>query len=93
MHTLSYDVGSGRRTRFFVMHILLFVVVSLLLYFVADWLLKEVERRRGAPFDNRTLIFFAILLVLALVSFNALNYFLATPPGTTLPTPHDTTPR
>jgi len=71
------------------MQALLFLAVSVALYFLADWLLRQVERRRGAPFDNRTLIFFFLLLALALITFNAINYFFSTaPPGTAGPTPH-----
>ena len=76
------------------MHILLFILVSLLLYVAADWLLKTLERRRGVPFDNRALVFFAILLGLALITFSGLRYFLTAPPaGPTAPSPRIESPR
>ena len=46
-----------------------FTVVAILLYFVADFILDRVERMAGRRFDNRSLIFFGILMALALVSF------------------------
>ncbi len=56
---------------------LAYTVVAVLLYAVSDWLLNGMETRRGARFENRSLIFFAIILTLALVSFQGIQYFLA----------------
>lgn len=61
------------------MEILWFTVVAIVLYLVSDWLLERVEVRLGRRLDHRTLIFFAILLSLALATF-ALIQRLA--PGT-----------
>jgi len=46
-----------------------FTIVAIGLYALADALLGWLERRRGAPFENRQLVFFAIILPLALGSF------------------------
>jgi hypothetical protein len=35
----------------------------------ANWLLDRIERARGKRFDNRQVVFFAIILPLALVTF------------------------
>ena len=43
------------------------------LYFAADWLLDWIERRRGARFENRQVVFFAIILPLALLTFWAVR--------------------
>ena len=51
------------------MEIVYFTVVAIALYFVSDWLLQRVEIARGRRFEQRSLIFFGILLVLALASF------------------------
>jgi hypothetical protein len=59
--------------------IIYYTVVGIVLYLAADWILRAVERRRGAVFENRTLIFFFILLALALVAFQAIQHFLAAP--------------
>lgn len=53
-----------------------FTLVAIGLYFFADWLLNRIERARGARFDNRSLIFFAIILLLALVSFQLMQLLL-----------------
>ncbi|MFO1406876.1 MAG: hypothetical protein U1F08_04990 [Steroidobacteraceae bacterium] len=51
------------------MEMLLFTALAAVLYLLADRLLDAVERRAGHRFEYRSAIFFAILLVLALVSF------------------------
>lgn len=48
---------------------LYFIATGIVLYLIADQLLDLIERYRGARFEQRTLVFFAILLVLALVTF------------------------
>lgn len=55
---------------------LAYTVVGLLLYLISDGLLNWIETRRGARFEHRSLIFFAIILTLALVSFQAIQHFL-----------------
>jgi len=57
-----------------------FTIVAIGLYFAADALLDWIERRRGARFENRQLVFFAIILPLALASF-ALMRLLMGPSG------------
>jgi hypothetical protein len=46
------------------------------LYFFSDWLLDRIEQARGARFENRSIIFFAIILVFALVSFQLIGYLM-----------------
>jgi len=48
---------------------LAFLVVGLILYFVADWLLKFIEAAMKRRLENRSLVFFGILLALALLVF------------------------
>ncbi len=52
-----------------------FTLVAILLYFVADFILDRAERIAGRRFDNRSLIFFGILLVLAVGSFSAIRTY------------------
>lgn len=57
------------------MQIVLFTVVAVVLYVVSDRILVALELRAGRRFDNRSLIFFAILLVLAIVSFSLVQRY------------------
>ena len=51
------------------MDIVYFTVVAIGLYVAADWLLERIERARGERFENRQVVFFAIILPLALAAF------------------------
>lgn len=51
------------------MSFLYFIAVAVALYFLADRILEFIEARRGARFEQRTIIFFFILLSLAVVTF------------------------
>ena len=57
------------------MEILLFTAVAVVLYLVSDRLLDALERRAGRRFEYRSVIFFVILLVLAVTTFSALQRF------------------
>ncbi len=46
-----------------------FTIAAVALYFISDRILDRIEVARGARFEHRSLIFFGILLTLALVSF------------------------
>lgn len=51
------------------MQTLYFVLAAAVLYFAADRALDYLERRVGRRFEYRTLIFFALLLGLTLLTF------------------------
>jgi hypothetical protein len=51
------------------MDIVYFTLVAVGVYFGADWLLERIERSRGKRFENRQVVFFAIILPLALAAF------------------------
>jgi len=53
-----------------------FTFVAVLLYFVSDWILRQIEKRKGERLPNRSMVFFGIILVLSLISFNLLEHFL-----------------
>jgi len=57
------------------MEIVVFTLVAIGLYFGADALLDWIERRRGGRLENRQLVFFAIILSLALLTFWLLRHF------------------
>lgn len=54
----------------------LFVLVAVVLYFASDAILQAVEQRMGRRLEHRTLVFFALLLSLSLLSFAAIRQFL-----------------
>jgi hypothetical protein len=58
------------------MEFLYFILVSLILYWLADRILVAIERHRGEQMQNRTIIFFLILLTLAVGSFALIRRFL-----------------
>ena len=51
------------------MDIVYFTAVAIGVYLAADWLLERIERARGTRFENRQVVFFAIILPLALAAF------------------------
>jgi len=55
------------------MSIVYFTAVAILLYLVSDWVLNKVEVRAGQRFEHRSLIFFVILLSLALITFSLIQ--------------------
>jgi len=55
---------------------ILFTMLAVVLYLVADRALDTAERRAGRRFEYRSLYFFLILLVLALVSFALVRRFV-----------------
>lgn len=58
------------------MEIVYFTVVAAALYLISDRILDTLERRAGKRFDNRTLIFFAIIMTLSLLSFAMIRVLL-----------------
>ena len=52
---------------------LVFLAVAVALYWLSDRILLRIEAGLGRRLENRTVIFFGILLTLALASFWALG--------------------
>jgi len=59
------------------MDILIFTLNAILVYLFSDWLVRQIEKRRGEVLKQRQIVFFVIFLVLALASFELLNVLLA----------------
>ena len=55
------------------MELLYFLVVAVVLYAFSDWLLRRIEARLGRHLEQRSLIFFGILLGSALASFTLIR--------------------
>jgi len=58
------------------LEIVYFTAVGIGLYFFSSWMLDRIEQVRGERFANRSVIFFVIILVLALVSFQLMQWLL-----------------
>lgn len=67
---------SPERTGNNIVEIVYFTLVGIGLYFASDWILNRIEAVRGKPFENRSIIFFVIILVLALISFQLISHFM-----------------
>ncbi len=57
--------------------ILVFTLNAIVIYFLADWILRMIEARRGQELPQRQVVFFVIILALALVSFRLLKIVLS----------------
>ncbi len=56
------------------MEIIYFTLMGIGLYLMSDWLLDRIETARGNRFEYRSMIFFSIIMVLALVTFQLITY-------------------
>lgn len=56
--------------------ILAFTLNAIVIYLLADWSVRAIERKRGAVLKQRQAVFFVIILLLAVVSFRLLKMFL-----------------
>jgi len=59
-----------------MMEIVVFTLNAIVVYLLADWIIRVMERKKGAALKNRQIIFFVIFLSLALISFNVLKTLL-----------------
>jgi len=56
-----------------------FTLVAIALYLVSDWLLNRIEIAAGRRFEQRSLLFFAILMTLAVVVFALIRHYTGNP--------------
>jgi hypothetical protein len=56
--------------------IVYFTLVAIGLYFMSDWLLDRIETARGKRFENRSVIFFAIIMISALATFELISLLM-----------------
>ena len=59
--------------------LILFTLNAIVIYLVSDWLVRQIEKRRGGAIKQRQIIFFVIFLSLALISFRFLKILLESP--------------
>jgi len=56
-----------------------FTLVAALLYLLANWIVDRLEISAGRRFEYRSLLFFAILLTLALACFYLIRAYTGNP--------------
>jgi hypothetical protein len=54
-----------------------YTVAGIVLYFFSDWLLNRIEIARGQRLEYRSVIFFFIILTLAILSFQLIGRLMA----------------
>jgi surface polysaccharide O-acyltransferase-like enzyme len=59
-----------------MMEILIFTLNAIVVYLLADWIIHAIEKRKGEVLKKRQIVFFAVFLALALISFNLLPMLL-----------------
>ncbi len=55
---------------------MIYTFMGIILYFGSDWILVQIENASGRKFENRNMIFFAIIMILALSSFAVIRLLL-----------------
>lgn len=59
--------------------LILFTLNAIVIYLVADRIVRLIEHRRGAVLKQRQVVFFVIFLLLALVTFRLLRILTGEP--------------
>ena len=55
-----------------------YTLAAIVLYFLSDWILLQIEKFRGEPFQQqRSTVFLLIIMVLAVSTFKAIEALLA----------------
>lgn len=57
------------------MEILYYTLIGISLYFASDWLLDRIESMYGKRLEYRSVVFFVIIMILALVTSQLINVF------------------
>ncbi len=57
--------------------ILMYTVTAIVLYVVSDRILVGLERWRGKPFAARSIVFFMIIMILAVTTFEGIQHFFS----------------
>ncbi len=50
-----------------------YTITAIVLYLFSDWILNRIEVSRGKRFEYRSIIFFAIIVALAVGSFEIID--------------------
>jgi len=63
----------GKLIRKLFMQYIAFFVVAIGAYFVSDWIMNQLERRRGERFEYRQIYFMFLLLGIAMAAFEVVG--------------------
>jgi amino acid permease len=63
------------------MSIVYFTLVAAILYLFSDWVLQRAEAAAGRRFKHRSLVFFCVLMGLAVASFSFIGQMTGATPG------------
>jgi hypothetical protein len=63
------------------MSIVYFTLVAAILYLFSDWVLQRAEAAAGRRFEHRSVVFFCILVTLALASFSFIGHLTGATQG------------
>ena len=66
------------------MEMIYFTIAAIALYVLSDWILTQIEIKRGERLANRSVVFFFIIITLSVITFTAIQEFLYTPNETTV---------
>lgn len=61
------------------MQFVYFTLAAAILYLGSSWIVDRIEIAAGKRFENRSLLFFGILLTLALTSFSIIRMYTGNP--------------
>jgi len=56
-----------------------FTLVAAVLYLLSSWIVDRIETAAGKRFEQRSLLFFGILLTLALITFGTIQSYTGNP--------------
>lgn len=62
---------------------LYYTITAVILYLLSDWILNKIETYYGKRFEYRSVIFFVIIMILAVGSFEIIDRIVGEPPQTT----------
>jgi len=61
------------------LQIIYFTLVAALLYLASNWLVERIEMALGRRLKSRSLLFFGILMTLALATFSMIRWYTGNP--------------
>ena len=56
------------------MEFVYYTIAGIVLYLGSDWILNRIEISRGERLQHRSIVFFVIILVLAVVTFRIIEH-------------------